>query len=267
MYKFHKKGNNLTKEKDLKGMIFMSRKNYRKSNNFKKLMIASLITLVIAIIAFIVAYTSYSNKVKQNLENSLLKADDLADMIANENSNLVEEANSQIGKTIEESAKDLETPTPIATDTPTPIPATPTVVEEPVPEFIMPVEGEIMREYAKENLIYSQTLDEWVTHLGIDIKADKTSVVKAASAGTVTAIKNDPRYGLTVVVEHTKGFKTVYSNLLTAEYVTIGQTVTSGQTLGTVGNTATFEILDEYHLHFEILENDENVDPNLYINK
>ncbi len=250
----------------------MSRKNYRKSNNFKKLMIASLITLLVAVVAFIIAYTSYSKKVKENLQNSLLKADDLANMIANENSNdLLEEANTQIGKSIEES-KATEKPevqeTTKPSPTPTPTPATPVVVEEPMPEFIMPVDnGVIMRDYAKENLLYSQTLDEWVTHLGIDIKADKTAVVKASAPGTVTAIKNDPRYGLTVVIEHTKGFKTVYSNLLTAEYVTIGQTVESGQTLGTVGNTATFEILDEYHLHFEILENDENVDPNVYLKK
>lgn len=253
----------------------MSRRNYRRTNNFKKLMIASLITLLVAVITFVIAYNSYNKKVKENLQNSMLKANDLADMIANENSdNMMEEASSQIGKSIEESmnsnAPEIEkeeTPTPTPTViAPTPTP-TPVVVEEPMPVFVMPVEGEIMREYAKENLLYSQTLDEWVTHLGIDIKADKTAVVKASAAGTVTAIKNDPRYGLTVVIEHTKGFKTVYSNLLTAEYVTIGQTVESGQTLGTVGNTATFEILDEYHLHFEMLENEENVDPNLYLNK
>lgn len=252
----------------------MSRRNYRRTNNFKKLMIASLITLLVAVITFVIAYNSYNKKVKENLQNSMLKANDLADMIANENSdNMMEEASSQIGKSIEESMNsnapeiEKENPSPIPTViAPTPAP-TPVVVEEPMPVFVMPVEGEIMREYAKENLLFSQTLDEWVTHLGIDIKADKTAVVKASAAGTVTAIKNDPRYGLTVVIEHTKGFKTVYSNLLTAEYVTIGQTVESGQTLGTVGNTATFEILDEYHLHFEMLENEENVDPNLYLNK
>lgn len=253
----------------------MSRRNYRRTNNFKKLMIASLITLLVAVITFVIAYNSYNKKVKENLQNSMLKANDLADMIANENSDsMLEDASSQIGKSIEESINANtpeitetivpKTPTPAPTPTPTPAPV---VVEEPMPVFVMPVEGEITREYAKENLLYSQTLDEWVTHLGIDIQADKTAVVKASAAGTVTAIKNDPRYGLTVVIEHTKGFKTVYSNLLTAEYVSIGQTVESGQTLGTVGNTATFEILDEYHLHFEILENEENVDPNLYLNK
>ena len=37
-----------------------------------------------------------------------------------------------------------------------------TVEEETVkdPDFIMPVEGEILREYAKDNLVYSTTLDE-----------------------------------------------------------------------------------------------------------
>lgn len=249
----------------------MSRKNYRRTSNLKRLVIASLITLIVAVIAFIIAYNSYNKKVEDNLQNSLLKANELADMIDNENTNdLLEEAASQIGKSIEES-KENEIPVVVETIAPTPTPEpvkapeTPVVVEEPMPEFIMPVDGVIMREYAKESLIFSQTLDEWVTHLGIDIKVDKTAVVKASSAGTVTAIKNDPRYGLTVVVEHTRGFKTVYSNLLTAEYVTIGQRVEAGQTLGTVGNTGTFEILDEYHLHFEILENEENVDPNAYL--
>lgn len=251
----------------------MSRKNYRRANNFKKLMIASLITLVIAIVAFIIAYTSYSNKVKENLQSDLLKANDLTNMIANQNSeSLLEEAASQIGKSVEESKNEQITETiepTIIAPSPTPetpkAPETPVAVEEPMPEFTMPVDGVVVREYAKESLLFSQTLDEWVTHLGIDIKADKTAVVKASAKGKVIAIKNDPRYGLTVVVEHTKGFKTVYSNLLTAEYVSVGQSVEAGQTLGTVGNTATFEILDEYHLHFEMLENDENIDPNMYL--
>ena len=40
-------------------------------------------------------------------------------------------------------------------------------------KFEEPVKGEIIKEYAKDNLIYSNTLNEWTTHLGIDIKADK----------------------------------------------------------------------------------------------
>ena len=128
----------------------------------------------------------------------------------------------------------------------------------------MPVEGEIIKEFANTNLVYSNTLGEWVTHNGIDIKADKTTVVKAAEKGTVKSIKNDPRYGLTIVIEHTNDYSTVYSNLLSAEFVVEGEEVEKGQTIGTVGNTATFEIADDPHLHFEILHNSENLDPELY---
>ncbi len=133
-------------------------------------------------------------------------------------------------------------------------------------KFEKPVEGEIIKEFAKDNLIFSNTLNEWTTHMGIDIKADKTTVVKAAFEGTVESIKNDPRYGLTVIIEHDDGYKTVYSNLLTSEFVVEGEKVTTGQTIGTVGNTATFEIADESHLHFEILKDNNQVDPTIYIN-
>lgn len=131
--------------------------------------------------------------------------------------------------------------------------------------FQKPVEGEVVREYAKDNLIYSETLKEWVTHMGIDIKADKTTVVKAAEEGTIKSIKNDPRYGLTIVIEHENGFQTVYSNLLTSEFVVENEKVEKGQSIGTVGNTAPFEIADEAHLHFEIVKDGLQVDPNIYI--
>jgi len=132
-------------------------------------------------------------------------------------------------------------------------------------KFVKPVEGEIVKEFAKDKLVYSDTLKEWVIHNGIDIKADKTTIVKASEEGTIKSIKNDPRYGITVVVEHEDGYKTIYSNLLTAEFVSEGEKVKKEQTLGTVGNTATFEIVDEPHLHFEMLKDDEYINPEQYI--
>ncbi len=133
------------------------------------------------------------------------------------------------------------------------------------PTFKYPVEGDIYREYAKDKLVYSDTLGEWVTHLGVDIKAKKTSVVKASAPGCVKSIKNDPRYGLTVVIEHNNGYSSIYSNLLTAEFIKVGENVSEGQTIGTVGNTAPFEIVDEPHLHFEITKDGEQIDPTMYL--
>ena len=131
--------------------------------------------------------------------------------------------------------------------------------------FVKPTEGEIISEFAQENLIYSETLKEWITHPGIDIKADKTSVIKASADGIISSIVNDPRYGLTVVITHSEGYETVYSNLLTAEFVVEGEEVKQGQTIGTVGNTASFESNMEPHLHFEILQNGNYLDPNIYL--
>lgn len=131
--------------------------------------------------------------------------------------------------------------------------------------FSMPVEGEISKDFAKDSLVYSETLKEWVTHMGIDIKAEKTTVVKAAESGTIKSIKNDPRYGLTVVIDHGDGYQTIYANLLTSEFVVEGENVEKGQSIGTVGNTAVFEVADEPHLHFEILKESIPQDPNSYL--
>ena len=116
----------------------------------------------------------------------------------------------------------------------------------------------------KNPFMYEQ-LRDMCPNLGIDIKADRTTIVKASEEGTVTSIKNDPRYGLSIVIEHVNGFKTVYSNLLTTEFVAEGEKVEKGQSIGTVGNSASFEIVDEPHLHFEIIKDGENVDPNIYL--
>ena len=131
--------------------------------------------------------------------------------------------------------------------------------------FVKPTEGDIICEYAKDNLIYSETLKEWITHTAIDIKADKTSVIKASADGIVKSIVNDPRYGLTVIIEHDEGYETVYANLLTAEFVVVGEEVAQGQTIGTAGNTASFESSMECHLHFELIKDGEYLDPAIYL--
>ena len=130
--------------------------------------------------------------------------------------------------------------------------------------FQAPIIGEIIKDYAMDTLVYSKTLDEWCTHSGIDIKADKASVVVASEKGKVEGIKNDPRYGLSIIINHGNGFKTVYSNLLTTEFVKEGEEVDKGQTIATVGETASFEIADETHLHFEMYKDGIAVNPTIY---
>jgi len=258
------------------------------NNGFKHFIFLAGGLLLVILITFIVTFIVYNNKIKESTY-SALTTEKIADLVPNtdeylkENTNYIEQASTDIGKSIEEAINEIEENTEDnnketssdnkveekkETKTTTEEKTKETNVEpEKVkdPEFSVPVEGETMRGFAKDSLIYSETLEEWVTHLAIDIKADRTTVVKAAEKGTVTSIKNDPRYGLTVVIEHVNGFKTVYSNLLTTEFVKEGEKIEKGQSIGTVGNSASFEIVDEPHLHFEIIKDGENLDPNIYL--
>ncbi len=254
------------------------------NKNFKHLIFLSGGIVLIMLITFIITFIIYNNKLKNSTYSSLT-TEKIADLVPNtddylnETTNYVEEASSDIGKSIEEAINNVATEKEKTDNNKTQnsTKSTKSTTKESTketnakpekvkdPEFSMPVEGEEMRGYAKDSLIYSDTLEEWITHLGVDIKADRTAVVKSAEAGTVSSIKNDPRYGLTVVIEHVNGFKTVYSNLLTTEFVKEGETVKKGQSIGTVGNSASFEIVDEPHLHFEIIKDNVNVDPSIYL--
>lgn len=247
----------------------------KPNSKFKYLLYLSAGTLIIIILTFIITFIVYNNKLKDSAYKAL-QTEKIAQLVPNDEE--TESTSTDMGKTIEEVIKQTEEQVQntiesakIENNQPEEVKETTAEVEEPKeviikdPEFIIPIEGEIVREFAKDSLIYSNTLEEWITHLGIDIKAPRTSVVKAAESGNVVAIKNDPRYGLTIIIEHANGYKSIYSNLLTTEFVTEGETVNKSQSIGTVGNSASFEIADEPHLHFEILKNNENVNPSLYI--
>lgn len=272
----------------------MRRENRRRAESwfdFKKTLYISVSILAMAIIGFVITFFVYGNKLEENTKLAKINSGIIGNYIEN-----TETTSSQFGKTVNEvvnentanetkyavntsqvenrvtegnsnSSKNTKTNTTKDSKANTTNTTNTTKTEEKTkdPTFKKPVTGEIIKEFAKDKLVYSNTLGEWVTHTGIDIKANKTTVVKASAEGVIKSIKNDPRYGLTVVIEHTNGFTSVYSNLLTAEFVVKGEKVKQGQSIGTVGNTATFEILDEPHLHFEITKDGTNLDPELYL--
>ena len=247
---------------------------------------------VVGLIIILFGLLLYSKYLNENIQNDVIDFEEMANITSKENSTNntnteTESVSTQIGKSVNEaqnetnninntnsinSTVNTKAQTNATKTTKEETNKTTKVKESEVKEeskkelsFERPVEGEIMKAYAKDNLVYSETLQEWTTHLGIDIKADKTTVVKAAEAGTVKTIKNDPRYGLTIIIEHDDGYKTVYANLLSSEFVVEGEKIEKGQSIGTVGNTATFEIVDEPHLHFEILKDGVQIDPSNFI--
>ncbi len=280
-------------------------RNRSKKNNDLSTNIIKYVGISVGILALIViGLLVYSKNLNDEVKKGSLNSEQLATLMNNttENSATTEKANSDIGKTVDEALNEYKdskkepeenkkiekadnnenkvsneetkvnsvqknkasNSTNVAKQKETPEKKE-VKIEKKELNFVKPVEGEILKDFSKDNLVYSETLQEWTTHTGLDIKAEKTTVVKAAEKGVVKSIKNDPRYGLTIVVEHEDGFQTVYANLLTSEFVVENEKVEKGQSLGTVGNTAAFEVADEPHLHFEIIKDSIQVDPKIYL--
>jgi murein DD-endopeptidase MepM/ murein hydrolase activator NlpD len=138
--------------------------------------------------------------------------------------------------------------------------------EKPVEEKLKlssPTAGEMVKGHSHDTPVFSDTLEEWRVHTGIDISAEDGAPVVAAADGMVSAIYDDPMLGRTVVITHSQNVKTVYSNLTVddAAFVSVGDTVKRGDRIGTVGDTSISELAEEPHLHFEVKLGEEAVNP------
>ena len=146
-----------------------------------------------------------------------------------------------------------------------PVDDTPVVAEEPH-VVVLPIQGEVLTAFSVDQLLYNETLDDWRTHDGVDIAAAEGDAVLAACAGTVSSITDDPLMGTTVVIQHSGGYETTYANLQAEPAVETGDTVSAGQTIGTVGTTAAAEAAQGAHLHFSVAKDGEAVDPGAFLN-
>ncbi|MDO5111329.1 MAG: M23 family metallopeptidase [Clostridia bacterium] len=161
--------------------------------------------------------------------------------------------------------------TPVPTPSPTPSPV-PDFTQKPkatkAPEkprkAASPVKGSVIWQFAADELIYSATLDQWMTHHGVDVSAALESEVHAMYAGTVEDVFTDDALGVSVSVAHRDGLRSIYANLQADPPVKAGDLVNAGDTVGFVGDTARSECEAPSHLHFEVWTGDKPVNPEDY---
>ena len=132
-------------------------------------------------------------------------------------------------------------------------------------QYIWPLEGEIDVPYSVTALIYNKKLGDWRTHDGVDIAAPLGTQVLAVCAGKVEKVYTDDMGGMTVVVEHAGGLKSVYSNLAAVPTVYEGDNVMTGEIIGAVGATAPGETKDNPHLCFKMTLDGQSVNPSDYL--
>lgn len=94
-------------------------------------------------------------------------------------------------------------------------------------------------------------------HAGIDLGGTRGDVITAAGPGRVVHADWLGGYGRAVIVQHTEGYQTLYGHL-GALMVEFGDAIESGAVIGLMGSTGRST---GTHLHFEVRQNGQAVDP------
>lgn len=131
--------------------------------------------------------------------------------------------------------------------------------------IVAPLNGETVAAFSVDALAYNETLGDWRTHDGIDIAADVGTPVLAACSGTVTAVSEDDLLGTLVTITHDGGYESTYANLQSVPTVGVGQYVSAGQVIGSVGATALIEAGSAPHLHFAVKKDGVSIDPKEFL--
>ena len=100
---------------------------------------------------------------------------------------------------------------------------------------------------------------EYRNHGGTDIGASYGSAIYAADSGTVVRSADgwNGGWGNYVMIDNGNGMQTLYAHM-SSRAVSVGQTVSRGQTIGYVGSTG---MSTGAHLHFEMYINGSRIDP------
>lgn len=152
-------------------------------------------------------------------------------------------------------------------DTPVDKPDDP-VIDTPVNtviEFILPVANATSIGEYSETMVFNSTLGRFTAHLAMDFFAPEGTQVLAVYDGTIESVENTLLGGTTITLNHGDGLKTVYNSLADGDMVSVGQQVKKGQVIGQVSVTNRQEYKDGAHLHFQVIENGEIIDPVKYL--
>lgn len=99
-------------------------------------------------------------------------------------------------------------------------------------------------------------------HPGLDFPSNQGTPVYATGNGKVEfASMDNSGYGLHVIINHGFGYQTLYGHLSKLA-VRVGEKVKRGQLIGYVGSTG---LSTAPHLHYEVIKNNEKVNPINYI--
>lgn len=132
--------------------------------------------------------------------------------------------------------------------------------------FYLPVLNcSTIKDYSDTKLMYNDTLNQWEAHMALDLSGNAGDSVYAALDGKVVAVYDNYLEGNVIELDHGNNLKTIYKSMADTKGLEVGDTVSRGQVIGTIGTSASEAHLGN-HLHFEVEENGKKIDPNGYLN-
>ena len=131
-------------------------------------------------------------------------------------------------------------------------------------KLIWPVDGDVILNYSMDKSIYFSTLNQYKYHPAIVISADVGSEVQCAARGKVTDISVNEETGTTLTMDIGSGYQAIYGQL---KEVTVeeGDTVESGTVIGYVSEPTKYYTLEGSNLYFQLLKDQEPVNPMDYM--
>lgn len=141
---------------------------------------------------------------------------------------------------------------------------------EPIPvqkqiSFIMPVENPTAITEYSESMVFNSTLNRYSSHKAMDFFCPEATTVYAVYDGKITSIETTFLQGTTVTIDHGDGLVTVYNSLSEPYDIEEGQLVSQGQAIGYVSLSNRQEYKSGAHLHFEVKENGQAINPYKYL--
>ena len=127
-----------------------------------------------------------------------------------------------------------------------------------------PISWPVILPYSMDTTVYFKTLDQYQCNPGMMIAAGSGTTVKSAYLGKVTKVTSDDMYGNMVTVYLGNDYSAVYGQLDTI-YVSEGDYVKAGDSIGTVANPTDTFLEEGSHVFFQMLKGETPVDPMLFI--
>ncbi len=132
--------------------------------------------------------------------------------------------------------------------------------------LLWPVTGNILKNYSVDRVVYYETLQQFRVNPAVIIDADIGTKVFSAAEGVITDITKEDETGTTVTASIGNGYSLVYGQLDDSSLkVKVGDMVKEGQELGVVAKPTKYYTVEGSNLYFQVLKDDETVNPLLYL--